>query len=308
MNSRATSLREGMHRSSLVILVATVAWLALPAVAAPPDVPSDNDMALVPAGEFIMGSPEGSNGFPDERPQRQVFVSAFWIDRHEVTNAEYERFVRATGHRVPANINPAVSLWDNSAPLPGSHDHPVVNVSWSDAQTYCRWVRKRLPTEAEWEKAARGTDSRRYPWGNHWDIAFANSASFWAGRTVEFQTSDDWHGFWVNGEGARLSRAHGLKGEVLTLPVGRFPQGVSPYGLVDMAGNAAEWVQDWYDPESYAKAPLSDPSGPERGVLKAMRGGSWLKPATSLRTSDRDFGNTQSRPSGTGFRCAKDYP
>lgn len=255
-----------------------------------------------------MGSPEGSDGFPDERPQRQVYVSAFWIDRHETTNADYERFVRATSHRIPANPDPAVSLWDNGAPLPGSHDHPVVNVSWDDAWAYCRWAGKRLPTEAEWEKAARGTDSRRYPWGNQWDITLANSASFWTGRTIEFQSSDDWHAFWVKGEGARLARQHGLKGEVLTLPVGQFLQGASPYGLLDMAGNVAEWVQDWYDPDYYAKAPLTDPPGPARGVLKAMRGGSWLKPAMSLRTSDRDFGNTQTRPSGTGFRCARDYP
>ncbi len=265
-------------------------------------------MALVPAGEFIMGSPEGSDGFPDERPQRRVFVSAFWIDRYEVTNSAYERFVSATGHRIPANVKPSVTLWENGAPLPGSHDHPVVNVSWDDAQAYCRWAGKRLPTEAEWEKAARGTDSRRYPWGNQWDLSSANSASFWAGRTVEFQSSEDWHAFWVNGEGARLAREHGLKGEVLTLPVGRFPQGASPYGLLDMAGNAAEWVEDWYDPDYYMKAPLDDPRGPEQGTVKAMRGGSWLKPVVSLRTSDRDFGNIQSRPSGTGFRCAKDYP
>jgi formylglycine-generating enzyme required for sulfatase activity len=297
-----------MSRSGLAALFTAVACLALLAATTLPDTPPDNAMTLVPAGEFVMGSPEGSDGFPDERPQRQVYVSTFWIDRHETTNADYERFVRATGHRIPANPNPAVSLWDNGAPLPGSHDHPVVNVSWDDAWAYCRWAGKRLPTEAEWEKAARGTDSRRYPWGNQWDITLANSASFWTGRTIEFQSSDDWHAFWVKGEGARLARQHGLKGEVLTLPVGQFLQGASPYGLLDMAGNVAEWVQDWYDPDYYAKAPLTDPPGPARGVLKAMRGGSWLKPAMSLRTSDRDFGNTQTRPSGTGFRCARDYP
>lgn len=297
-----------MSRSGLAALFTAVACLALLAATTLPDTPPDNAMTLVPAGEFVMGSPEGSDGFPDERPQRQVYVSAFWIDRHETTNADYERFVRATGHRIPANPDPAVSLWDNGAPLPGSHDHPVVNVSWDDAWAYCRWAGKRLPTEAEWEKAARGTDSRRYPWGNQWDITLANSASFWTGRTIEFQSSDDWHAFWVKGEGARLARQHGLKGEVLTLPVGQFLQGASPYGLLDMAGNVAEWVQDWYDPDYYAKAPLTDPPGPARGVLKAMRGGSWLKPAMSLRTSDRDFGNTQTRPSGTGFRCARDYP
>ncbi|MER3423177.1 MAG: hypothetical protein C4293_08055 [Nitrospiraceae bacterium] len=109
-----------------------------------------DDMVLIPAGEFLMGSPEGSDGFPDERPQRKVLLSAFWIDRYEVTNAAYERFVRSTGHRAPANPNPAVTLWEENAPVSGIADHPVVNVSWEDAVAYCQWAGKRLPTEAEW--------------------------------------------------------------------------------------------------------------------------------------------------------------
>jgi formylglycine-generating enzyme required for sulfatase activity len=266
----------------------------------------DADMTLVPAGEFLMGSPEGTDGFPDERPQRRVFLSAFWIDRREVTNADYESFVRATGHQPPVNANPSASLWDNGSPLPSSKTHPVVNVSWDDALTFCQWKGGRLPTEAEWEKAARGTDGRRYPWGDHWDHAFSNSASYWAGRTVEFNSGDDWNAFWVKGEGAKISRERGLKGEVLTLPVGSFENAASPYGLLDMAGNASEWVQDWYDPDFYKKGPVSDPQGPERGAVKVQRGGSWLKPALSLRTSDRDYGNPNSRPSGAGIRCAKD--
>jgi formylglycine-generating enzyme required for sulfatase activity len=124
-------------------------------------------MVLVPLGEFLMGSPDGTDAFDDERPQRRIYIGAFWIDRHEVTNADYEAFVKATGHRVPENANPSASLWQNSAPLPGSEKHPVVNVGWDDAAGYCQWQGKRLPTEAEWEKAARGTDGRRYPWGAH---------------------------------------------------------------------------------------------------------------------------------------------
>lgn len=265
-----------------------------------------NDMVLVPAGEFLMGSPAGSDGFDDERPQRRVFVSAFWIDRYEVTNSNYLAFVQATGHRVPQNVKPAATLWENNKPLPGIENHPVVNVSWEDASAYCRWLSKRLPTEAEWEKAARGTDGRRYPWGNEWDIAKANSASYWAERTVEFASGAEWEAFWIKGEGARISKEKGIKGEVLTLPVESFPEAASPYGLFDMAGNAGEWVQDWFDPNYYRSAPLSDPPGPAKGAVKAMRGGSWLKPALSLRTSDRDWGTMDSRPSGTGFRCAKD--
>jgi formylglycine-generating enzyme required for sulfatase activity len=263
-------------------------------------------MLLVPAGEFTMGLAEEAGGLPDERPERRVYVSAFWIDRLEVTNRAYAGFVSATGHPVPANQNPAVTLWEHGLPLPGTEEHPVVNVSWLDAEGYCRWAGKRLPTEAEWEKAARGPDGRRYPWGNDWDLTKANSASYWAGRTVEFQSGADWEAFWIKGDGARVSREKGLKGEVLTLPVGTFPEAASPYGALDMAGNAAEWVADWYDPNYYRSAPLSDPPGPVRGAIKGMRGGSWLKPSVSLRGSDRDWGVMDSRPSGTGIRCAKD--
>ncbi|MEK6532653.1 MAG: SUMF1/EgtB/PvdO family nonheme iron enzyme, partial [Nitrospirota bacterium] len=267
----------------------------LPAFGAEPAV----DMALIPTGEYRMGTAEGRDGLADEHPERLVFLHAFFLDRFEVTNQNYAAFVQSTGHRPPANNNPASTIWDGATYPHAIAKHPVVNVSWEDAVAYCRWSGKRLPTEAEWEKAARGTDGRRYPWGNDWSWKKANSASYWAGQTIEFQSGADWEAFWVKGDGARLVKEKGIKGEVLTLPVGSFPDGASPYGIHDLAGNAAEWVQDWYDPNYYRSAPLSDPAGPERG-------GSWLKPAISLRTSDRDWGIMDSRPSGTGFRCAKD--
>jgi formylglycine-generating enzyme required for sulfatase activity len=263
-------------------------------------------MVLVPAGEFVMGNPAGAEGFEDERPQRRVFLSTFRIDVYEVTNEKYWEFVQATGHRNPVNSNPAATLWQEGRPMAGIGQHPVVNVSWDDAGAYCRWAGKRLPTEAEWEKAARGTDGRIYPWGNEWDLTKANSASYWVSRTVEFDSGADWDAFWLRGEGARMAKEKGLRGEVLTMPVGSLLQGASPYGALDMVGNVAEWVQDWFDPNYYRSAPLSDPTGPARGAIKAMRGGSWLKPARSLRTSDRDWGTIDSRPSGTGFRCAAD--
>jgi len=263
-------------------------------------------MVLIPAGEFTMGTPEGGGGLADEHPERRVFVGSFYLDRFEVTNGDYFEFVQATGHRMPENAQPSATLWAHGFPLPHIRTHPVVNVSWEDAVAYCRWADKRLPTEAEWEKAARGTDGHRYPWGNEWDFTKANSASYWAGRTVDFQSGVDWEAFWVKGDGARIAKEHGVLGEILTMPTGSFPSGLSPYGIHDLAGNVAEWVQDWYDPNYYRSAPLNDPPGPVRGAIKAMRGGSWLKPAVSLRTTDRDWGLMDSRPSGTGFRCAKD--
>jgi len=265
-----------------------------------------DDMVLVPTGEFRMGAAAGSGGLPDEQPERAVLLSAFYIDRFEVTNEAYFLFVSMSGHRMPENSNPAATLWKDRRPMPGIERHPVVNVSWTDADAYCRWAGKRLPTEAEWEKAARGTDGRRYPWGDQWDVLLANSASYWAGRTVQFDSGADWEAFWVKGEGAHIAKEKGLNGEVLTMPVGSFPGSISVYGLFDMAGNVAEWVQDWYDPNYYPSGPLTNPTGPPRGAIKSMRGGSWLKPAVSLRTSDRDWGTIDSRPSGTGFRCAQD--
>lgn len=263
-------------------------------------------MVRVAAGEFRMGAASAAGGLPDEQPERSVFLDAFYIDRFEVTNDAYFQFVSSTGHRVPENLNPAATLWKDRTPQPGIERHPVVNVSWTDADAYCRWVGKRLPTEAEWEKAARGTDARRYPWGNQWELSLANSASYWAGRTVEFNSAADWEAFWIKGEGSQIAKEKGLNGEVLTMPVGSFPAVASAYGLLDMAGNVAEWVQDWYNPNYYPSAPLTNPAGPERGAIKSMRGGSWLKPAVSLRTTDRDWGTMDSRPSGTGFRCAQD--
>jgi formylglycine-generating enzyme required for sulfatase activity len=293
------NLRPSIHL--LVVVLTFAAMVPQAAISAAPD-----DMVLVPAGEFTMGTPAGSNGLPDEHPARLVYLSAFWIDRYEVTNAAYETFVQATDYLAPANANPASTLWEHNRPLPGIEQHPVVNVSWLDAVAFCRWTEKRLPTEAEWEKTARGPTGRLYPWGNEWDFEKANSASYWAKRTVEFSNSVDWEAFWIKGEGALISKQKGVKGEVLTLPVGSFPAGVGPYGAWDLAGNAAEWVQDWYNPNYYTTAPVSDPQGPERGAIKAMRGGSWLKPAISLRTADRDWGTMDSHPSGTGFRCARD--
>jgi sulfatase modifying factor 1 len=227
-------------------------------------------MITVPAGPFLMGSPAGF-GLADEQPQRRVHLEAFAIDKWEVTNARYLRFVKATGHKPPPNPYGAIPL----SAMKGIDDLPVVQVTWHDAADYCQWAGKRLPTEAEWEKAARGSDGRRFPWGN--DAPTALHANF----------DREW-------DGVRTLR-----------PIGSFPEGRSPYGVEDMAGNAREWVQDWYDPAYYAGAPNRNPTGPERGLLKSIRGGSWRHAVNDIRSAMRGKGGFALKTDGTGFRCAR---
>ncbi len=184
-------------------------------------------LVFVPAGEFSMGSEESA----DERPVHRVFLTEYWIDQFPVTNAQFAQFVQATGYQ-------AQGEW-LSAFQPGKERHPVVNVTWDDACAYAKWCGKHLPTEAQWEKAARGTDGRRYPWGNTWDGNKCN----------------------VSGRG--------------TTPVGTYPEGASPYGCQDMASNVLEWVADWYDPNYYGIGPRENPPGPAVGDRRVARGGSW---------------------------------
>jgi len=218
-----------------------------------------------------MGSPDGQ-GRADERPQRAVFLDAFVIDQVEVTNARYMRFVKATGHRTPPNPYGSGPL----ASLTGIEHLPVVQTTWYDAKAYCTWAKKRLPTEAEWEKAARGTDGRLYPWGN--EPPTANRANF----DREWEEEKTLH------------------------PVGSIPGGDSPYGVKDLAGNAREWVADWYDADYYKDAPARNPQGPDKkGVVRSIRGGSWHSPASDLTTTARGRGGFALQTHGTGFRCAR---
>jgi formylglycine-generating enzyme required for sulfatase activity len=218
------------------------------------------EMVLVPAGDSWMGSEDGGS---EERPRRKVYLDGFYIDRTEVTNAQYRRFMEATGQRAPA-------YWGNSrfnAP-----DQPVVGVDWGDARAYCAWAGKRLPTEAEWEKTARGPDGRRYPWGDEWDPRKANFAEGGPGKPT---------------------------------PVGSYRAGASPYGAVDMAGNVWEWVADWYQRDYYTKAPSRNPPGPDQGALKVLRGGSWYDYPFDLRAAYRSFSTPDFRITYIGFRCAR---
>jgi formylglycine-generating enzyme required for sulfatase activity len=213
-------------------------------------------MMLVPEGEFTMGS--GS-------VIRRVHVDAFYMDKYEVTNARYGKFLKATGRQAPNNSA------DNRI------DRPVTGVSWEDAGAYCRWAGKRLPAEAEWEKAARGTDGRLYPWGN--DPPDAKLANYKQER---------------NSSGGGLAA------------VGSFEAGKSPYGLYDMAGNVWEWVADWYDQDYYRHGPNRNPRGPESGEEKVIRGGSWDFQAQSLLVVARMSFEPTMRSGFIGFRCAQD--
>ena len=225
----------------------------------------EQSMMLVPAGEFIMGS---SAGDPDERPVRKVYVDAFFIDKHQMSVGKYGTFLDATAHEAPAD-------WDVMSK--SIHQkRPVVNVDWADADAYCRWAGKRLPTEAEWEKAARGMDGRTYPWGN--------------------EIPTDLH--------ANMKKEIWNNHVVLT-PVGTYEAGKSPYGVYDMAGNVWEWVNDWYSQDYYKTGPLRNPTGPPTGSSKVVRGGSWGSSPKDLRSANRDSRLPSFGSLGTGFRCAK---
>jgi formylglycine-generating enzyme required for sulfatase activity len=245
----------------MLVLVALL-WLAAhPAMAAAPD-----DMVLVPAGEFSMGSPEGD---PDEKPAHKVLINAFFMDKYEVTVKQYAAFLQESGGDRP-------SEWKTMNKT-ANQNRPVMGVDWAEAARYCKWAGKRLPTEAEWEKAARGTDGRLYPWGN--DPPTPLHANY--GKKE-----------WNNHEAL--------------VPVGTLEAGKSPYGIYDMAGNVWEWVSDWYDNDYYKHSPAESPAGPPTGGFKVIRGGSWNTSARNLRAADRYFDPPSFRSQYVpGFRCAK---
>lgn len=225
----------------------------------------ERSMVLVPAGEFIMGS---ATGDADEKPVRHVYLDAYYMDKYQLSVGEYAKFLESTSHVPPEEWG----IMRKSM----HQKRPVINVDWTDADAYCKWAGKRLPTEAEWEKAARGTDGRIYPWGNELPTQFH------ANMKKEV---------WNN--------------HVVLTPVGMFEDGKSPYGIYDMAGNVWEWVSDWYDPNSYTTSSLRNPAGPPRGDYKVVRGGSWGSGPKDLRATDRETHLPSFRGYGTGFRCAK---
>jgi formylglycine-generating enzyme required for sulfatase activity len=218
---------------------------------------------LVPAATFTMGDGE-------ESPLRTVYVGAFYLDRFEVTTARFAKFLEATGA-----LNPPEG-WDE-AKSAAAQDLPVVGVDWREADAYCRWAGKRLPTEAEWERAARGTQARTYPWGN--DAPGPDRARFLISAPGPYQG--------------------GLA------PVGSHAAGQSSEGIQDLAGNASEWVADWYS-ESFATGDVRNPKGPESGPGRGIRGGGWQEPAERLRSAKRFYASPDTRAEDLGFRCARD--
>jgi sulfatase modifying factor 1 len=231
-----------------------------------------SELVLIPAGEFTMGSNQCY--YNDEKPAHKVYLNNFYIDKYEITNTQYQAFVQATKHEIPSHSSdPDYDMWSKTGFPPETAKQPVVNIGWQDADAYCKWAGKRLPTEAEWEKAARGDDGRTYPWGN---------------KPPE-EVSLDY-----------LKRWNGVQ---TYKPVGSLAAVVSPFGVFDMAGNAAEWVSDWYDPNYYKQSPAQNPTGPQTGFYKVLRGGSSINASFYLRCIDRDFDDTNNRAKENGFRC-----
>lgn len=224
-------------------------------------------MILIPSGSFQMGS----TNEPDETPERKMIVPSFYIDTYEVTCEQYANFLQATGRRAPVD-------WSDGNMPPKLAKHPVVNVTWHDAAAYAKWAGKRLPTEAEWEKACRGTKGGAYPWGNsNKDKKAASGAD-------------------------TRAKAHP---ESITFPVGSFADDTSPYGVMDMAGNAWEWTADWYKPY-----PGSDHFNVEFGnKYKVIRGGGaidYFQAAATRRCADRSPALPHSTHDALGFRCVQD--
>jgi formylglycine-generating enzyme required for sulfatase activity len=228
--------------------------------------PIQEEMVTISAGPFIRGTNDG--GF-DEQPQRTIFLDAFFIDRYEVTNHQYQQFVVATGHRKPG----LPSRYAKSGSKVRGVNQPVVFVSWEDAAAYCRWRGKRLPTEAEWEKAMRGVDGRLWPWGNR-----------------EQPNGANW---------ARVQDGHEVSARVGTFATDR-----SPYGVMDGAGNVIEWVDDWYHETYYKDSSERNPVSPEHGTYRVLRGGGYTTTGLDIRITSRSKMMPDFRDETIGFRCA----
>lgn len=247
--------------------------------------PAKDEMVLIPAGWFPMGSDKkvDRQAHLPEMPQRKVYLDAYEIDKFEVTTVQFLKFVLAMGR------SPLIDWrYDGGNFQEAMAGHPVMHVSWYDAEAYCTWAGKRLPTSAEWEKAARGEDGRIYPWGNQ--PAGPSRANFGRGGL----------------SGPVRDRPERLLLYPPIISVDKYKNAVSPYGVFQMAGNVAEWTADWYDPNYYKTASDRNPKGPEKGTQKAFRGGGWIDSTPSVRPAQRNGTDPNTKMNWLGFRCARD--
>jgi formylglycine-generating enzyme required for sulfatase activity len=263
------AVQEGKFSSLLLRYELAAFDIGRPSSNIPVDVKRSNvdgmTQVYIPAGEFIMGD----NGDPDSReyPEHPVYLNAFWMDKTEVSNAMYEECVKSGNCYTPVpRLNPYYGKW-------AYRNLPVVYVNWYAAEMYCAWTGRRLPTEAEWEKAARGIDANLYPWGD----SRANPRLTNFSETLFLEA----------------------------LPVDRYPLGASPYGVLNMAGNVREWVADWFDEKYYFSSPYENPTGAETGTERSLRGGAYDANKNDITTFRRYKHEPDSAGLSRGFRCAE---
>jgi sulfatase modifying factor 1 len=288
-----------------IVVICIAATLGLQGCAGTPTRNSNLEpggMILIPGGKFKMGT---DDGMPYEAPIHEVDVKPFLMDDHEVTVAEFAKFVEATNYKTEAEkfgssgvFNVHSGQWEMTKGADWRHsegpestakpDEPVVQVSWNDAMAYAKWIGKRLPTEAEWEFAARGgLEGKKYAWGDELKPNGKPVANWWQGSFPENNTGED--------------------GFLMRAPVKSFPP--NGYGLYDVAGNAWEWAADWYAEDYYATSPANNPTGPARGDERVIRGGSWMCAenfCTNYRVAARSHSTPETGLNNLGFRCAKD--